>query len=111
MQEGVFDENHDEMVVVKDIELFSLCEHHLVPFYGTAHVGYLPNGKVLGLSKVARIVEMYSRRLQGKQLLCVPSLPACECVCAVQERLTKEIAEAILSAVGPTGVGVVIQAK
>lgn len=92
VQEGVFDENHDEMVVVRDIEMFSLCEHHLVPFYGRVSVGYLPSGKVLGLSKIARIVEMYSRRLQ------------------VQERLTKEIAEAVLYAIQPTGVGVVAEA-
>ncbi len=89
---GIFTEITDEMVVVRDIEMFSLCEHHLVPFLGRVHIGYLPQGQVLGLSKLARIVEIYSRRLQ------------------LQERMTREIAMAVVEAVKPAGVGVVVEA-
>ncbi|XP_055330340.1 GTP cyclohydrolase 1-like [Paramacrobiotus metropolitanus] len=92
LNDAIFDENHDQMVIVKDIEMFSMCEHHLVPFIGKVSVGYLPNSRVLGLSKIARIVEIYSRRLQ------------------VQERLTKQIAIAITEAVQPAGVAIVIEA-
>jgi GTP cyclohydrolase IA len=92
LNQALFTVTYDEMVVVKDIDLYSLCEHHLLPFHGKAHVAYLPNGKVVGLSKIPRLVDIYARRLQ------------------VQERLTVEIAEAIQDAVHPRGVGVIIEA-
>jgi GTP cyclohydrolase I len=90
---AMFDVAYDEMVIVKDIEMFSLCEHHLLPFFGKVHVAYIPQGKVIGLSKVARLVDVFARRLQ------------------VQERLTTQIAEAIDSAIKPQGVGVVVEAR
>ncbi len=90
---ALFASDNDEMVIVRDIELYSLCEHHLLPFIGKAHVAYIPTGKVLGLSKVARIVDMYARRLQ------------------IQENLTKQIADAIQSVTNAAGVAVVIEAK
>lgn len=89
---AIFDEGHNEMVLVRDINFFSLCEHHMLPFMGRAHVAYIPNDKVVGLSKLARIVEMYSRRLQ------------------VQERLTRQVAEAIQTILEPKGVAVVMEA-
>ena len=93
LHDALFDVDYDEMVIVKDIEFYSLCEHHLLPFFGKAHVAYLPNQKVVGLSKVARIVDLFARRLQ------------------VQERLTQQIAEAIEDAVHPQGVGVVLEGQ
>ena len=90
---AMFDVAYDEMVILKDIEMFSLCEHHLLPFFGKVHVAYIPQGKVIGLSKVPRLVDVFTRRLQ------------------VQERLTTQIADAIESAIKPHGVGVVIEAR
>ena len=90
---ALFDVDYDEMVMVKDVEFYSLCEHHLLPFFGKAHIAYLPQGKVVGLSKIPRIVDVFARRLQ------------------VQERLTQQIAEAIEEAIHPQGVGVVIEAQ
>jgi len=89
---GVFKEDHDNMIMVRDIELYSMCEHHMLPFFGKAHVAYIPNGKIVGLSKIPRIVDVFARRLQ------------------VQERLTEEIAEGLCSVLEPSGVGVVIEA-
>ena len=89
---GVFKEDHDNMIMVRDIEVYSLCEHHMLPFFGKAHVAYIPNGKIVGLSKIPRIVDVYARRLQ------------------VQERLTEQIAEGLCRVINPSGVGVVIEA-
>ena len=89
---ALFDDCHQNMVLVKDIEMYSLCEHHLLPFFGKVHVAYIPNGKIVGLSKIARLVDVYARRLQ------------------VQERMTEQIAQAIWEGVEPEGVGVVVEA-
>ena len=90
---AVFDQDYDEMVLVKDIPFYSLCEHHMLPFFGSCHVGYLPRGKVVGLSKIPRVVGVFAHRLQ------------------LQERLTREIAEALHSSLEPKGVGVVVEAR
>ncbi len=90
---AVFEEDVEDMIIVQDIELYSLCEHHLLPFFGKAHVAYLPDKKIIGISKIPRVIELFSRRLQ------------------VQERLTKQVAEALKSSIQPKGVAVVLEAK
>ncbi len=93
LRDALFAVDYDEMVIVKDVEVFSLCEHHMLPFFGRVHVAYIPKGKVIGLSKIPRLVDVFARRLQ------------------VQERLTRQIADAIQEAIQPQGVGVVIEAR
>jgi GTP cyclohydrolase I len=93
LHEALFDVDYDEMVIVKDIEFYSQCEHHLLPFFGKAHIAYVPNGKVIGLSKIPRLVDVFARRLQ------------------VQERLTREVGEAIQEAINPQGVAVILEAQ
>lgn len=90
--DALFEETHENMILVRDIEIYSLCEHHLLPFFGKAHVAYLPNGRIVGLSKIPRVVEVFARRLQ------------------VQERLTDQVADALCAVLDPLGVGVVIEA-
>ena len=90
---GIFEEQHEGMVLVRDIEVYSLCEHHMLPFFGKAHVAYIPDGRILGLSKIPRLIEVFARRLQ------------------VQERLTEQVADALMDALAPEGVGVVIEAQ
>jgi len=93
LNDALFEVDYDEMVMVRDVEFYSMCEHHLLPFFGKVHVAYVPRGKVIGLSKIPRLVEMFSRRLQ------------------VQERLTTQIADAIVEAIAPQGVGVIVEAQ
>ena len=93
LRSALFDVDYDEMVIVRDIEMYSLCEHHILPFFGKVHIAYIPQGKVVGLSKLPRLVDVFARRLQ------------------VQERMTRQIAEAIEEAIAPMGVGVVIEAQ
>jgi GTP cyclohydrolase IA len=93
LKKALFTVSYDEMVIVKDVEMFSLCEHHMLPFFGKVHVAYIPNGKVIGLSKIPRLIEIFSRRLQ------------------IQERLTTQIAETIQRTIEPQGVGVVVEAR
>ena len=93
LKNALFTVTYDEMVIVKDVEMFSLCEHHMLPFFGKVHVAYIPNGQVIGLSKIPRLIEVFSRRLQ------------------IQERLTTQIAETIQKVIEPQGVGVVVEAR